>query len=117
MKQKTGICEYEELIKAKMFFMEGQREFHDFTFEKIKRGLSSEYLGNINEKIERYEKNADIVDEVVRAQFVQAVFVPGREHPEHVFQAHRDGRMLQRLHRGHRDNRGFNGESGHLKFG
>jgi len=54
MKQKTSICEYEELIKAKMFFMEGQREFHDFTFEKIKRGLSSEYLGNINEKIERW---------------------------------------------------------------
>jgi len=54
MKKKKGIWEYEELVKAKMFFIQGQREFHDFTFEKIKKGLGSEYLENINEKIERW---------------------------------------------------------------
>jgi len=54
MKRKSSISEYEDLIKAKMFFVERKREFHDFTFEKIKRGLGSEYLANINEKIERW---------------------------------------------------------------
>lgn len=54
MKEATVISEYEELIKAKMFFIEKQRGFHDLTFEKIKKGLSSEYLGNLNEKITRW---------------------------------------------------------------
>ena len=54
MKKKASISEYEELIKAKVFFIEGKREFHDFTFEKIKRGLGSEYLANINARTERW---------------------------------------------------------------
>lgn len=54
MEKKKGIWEYEELTKAKMFFIEGNKEFHDLTFEKIKKGLGSEYLENINEKIERW---------------------------------------------------------------
>ena len=54
MEKKTIICEYEELIKARRFFIEGQQQLHDFTFEKIKKGLGAEYLENINEKIERW---------------------------------------------------------------
>lgn len=54
MRQDKGISEYEELIKARMFFIERQREFHDLTFEKIKRGLSSEYLENLDDKVERW---------------------------------------------------------------
>jgi len=54
MEKKIAISEYEELLKARRFYIEGQRQFHDFTFEKIKKGLGSEYLENINEKIERW---------------------------------------------------------------
>ncbi|MBW1782846.1 MAG: hypothetical protein JRL30_19155 [Deltaproteobacteria bacterium] len=54
MKKKAAISEYEELIKARRFYIDGQRQFHDFTFEKIKKGLEAEYLENIEDKIKRW---------------------------------------------------------------
>ena len=54
MEKNIVISEYEELLKARRFYIDGKRQLYDFTFEKIKKGLGTEYLENINEKIERW---------------------------------------------------------------
>ena len=66
MKKIKALSEYEELIKVKRFFIEGEKEFHDFTFEKIKKGLSEEYQENIDDKIERW------IDITVYEHFIKA---------------------------------------------
>jgi hypothetical protein len=54
MKKPEAIWEYEELLKAKRFLNESQDQYFENTIEKIKKGLGTEYINNINDKIRRW---------------------------------------------------------------
>ena len=54
MKKTEAIWEYEELLKAKRFLNDSQDQYYENTIEKIKKGLGTEYIDNINDKIRRW---------------------------------------------------------------